>query len=446
MANNLIPYKKISVDRKDRGESYTIKQRFSQAMQGERIEGVEVRLDSDENTVLYVSPEYMKNDRIEHVIDHTMKGLERDLRSKSVKIMVSGIQYGEYYKKLEESYKKSQEHLAELRQKIDDLSNKYAVTKTEKESLERQKNDLEARLEAAKQDFEEKISSSTSQLSYQKPKTVEELEAIMRENYQEHIIRQEQAIAYILYNTADVLNNIPSHPQQDKVEEARKTRQQKREYVQKHSLAAIEALPEDIQQQLSNRWKDADSILEEYENYLQTSQPKRVPIRLATTLENCILVFPWSLQPQHESPKEFSRRMQEHFKDKGEIKEERSLTTITLSSQTNKESLKHELAKILGEGYITITPYWIETDYFGGIPERKREEISLFEFIRQRSKEKGYEYAKNLAAAAGMSPTVISRISKAEKTGTKIKLEKSTIAKLATALGTTPEELMSYPM
>ncbi len=414
MANNdkkLVPYRRISViDRKDRGESFTVKQRFAQALQKEGFKGAEARFDSDQNTVLYFPAQYLENKEIEHTIEHTIKGLERDLKSKTVKLAVSEVIFndnGQDYEKMKGSYEQAQQHLTELEGKLEESNKRYSVTIVEKESLEREKHNLEERLADAE---------------------------------------QEQAIANLLYHTADLLDSIPSYPQQAKVEEANKIKQQKEEYLQKHGLAAIEALPEEIQKQILDRWKEGDSTLEEYKNYLQAIQPRTIPVRLATTLENYVLVFPWSLQPQHDSLKDVSERIQENLRSQreGELKEENSLTVATLSPQQDKNILKQELANIMGEGSIILIPSWIETDYFAGIPGRAQQKTSFYEFIMQRSKEKGYIYAKDLANAAGISPTTLSRINQAEKTGEEVRLEKPTIAKLATALETTQEELRSY--
>lgn len=460
----LIPYKKIILERSDRGESFAVKQRFSERITREGLEGVQARLDSEGNTTLYVDPKYLKSEGIEHLIEHTLEGLGRDIKSKTTTIQVSELLFSEQkpepkangtsterqrYEKLQESYKVAQAQLADLRDKLKESNLTYAATRDEKESLEKERKALERRLAEAEQII--KSQKTASSISHENP---ESLEAVLENNQKSFTSMQESLIAKVFYLVADSIEKGYTPKQQQEIEEAKKALAEKAAFYEAGGEATLKYLPEAARnaalKSAKEAWTQAEKILTQYASLEETQVP-HFPVRLARRINAEIILLP--LYPEsvsitgkkiHESVEQLMEKIREMRVTINYIPGYQ-FTAVQIEGRMDESALKTLITESFSLPEYKISPAIFETRYLGDIPrkeelsEPKVQENEFSEFVEARIRELGHKTTKEFVARSGCQLALNTVYNIIKQGG--MKAEKPSLEKLAAALQVPVEEL-----
>lgn len=481
---DLIPYKRISLEeRKDRGESFTVKQRFAERIKAAGLGGVQARIEgASEETVLYVSPAYLTNQGIEQLIQHTLEGLQRDLRG--TKVTVSELLLPESLEEARHSAEmacsdalaartereilgREQELLQvqtrtaqlELEGKLEDLEAQLATAQSTYQELQRTYQELETQHTALSQEQHPKKRRRKPEQQLQpQPTTIQELTEALAYNFRLHQEQQEQLIAPFLYRARDTIQRYTPYEKQPEVDAAILVLEGKKQF---EALATqtgktlediLKNLPNEIRATTLSSWEEAEQRVQAYQAALEHRE-LILPVRIAKHDRSTTLIFPidpesrQGMHPQlHQSLQGYHRNIQPKHTMAAWLRSENGLSTITIQGQPSNEDLKEEIRATFQLKDTKITPYFIETRYFLGLPpreeaqqEQKEKKGEFSTFVLEQINKLGYQNIKDFVAGSNcaLSRNTVYNLIKGGGARTK----KPTLDKLAVALQISVEEL-----
>ena len=363
----------------DRGVVHDLKGRVVEYLKNSNLSGAsQVRI-KDNKVLVYGDPTI---DAINRFVAQSNHG----------KIQVDFVPYTRkdqtnYASKLESTNLGLQTQLGSLSQENSKLVQKLSASETQVGALSEDIDNLQRKYN----NLEVKVGTK----DYEIPSSPDELSTALEINKGVFEGEMEGMITKIFYTAAEHIEKTPLWDLKG-FNKAKEILEERKGYMEQHGESAVEDLPENIQKNLSEMWKDAGQIIQKHEQALAQSEKVDVPIRIANQGDKKIMIIP--VDPKSKTPS--ARKLYETLLTFGgrmpTSADVRALDGEFATLEFGTGGLKYSTIKsYIEKGFssdnigMNITPYIFETQFYNvsGIPpgtfEAEKTE-NLVDFINNK--------------------------------------------------------------
>lgn len=273
---------------------------------------------------------------------------------------------------------------------VDGLREQLSVAENESNASKQYASGLEQEVASLKRD------------ALQVSATPESLADVLLGNEQLYLKAQENMIEEVYNQISAEIDKREFYQKIGDVEEARKTIEQRDKYLAEHGQEALELLPQASRELAQKEWKDAESLIAEYEQYRAGITPLDFPIRIAKTNEGVTIVIPVNPKSNNEVARTlydnlvtYSAELQSESGLESSVDGKQPFATLNISGEAGNIDIEDKLLSIFGkvadQAKLNLQP--LPTSYFINAPEKGSPaswEVNPADYIRSRITQLGY--------------------------------------------------------